>query len=71
MLRKISYEQLVIEATDFSPNDTDADEINKVGSKEELTLQVGDVVIIDYATKCKMLSYMGLIQSVIENQYQV
>ena len=71
MLRKISYKQLVIEVTDFSPNNTDADEINKVEPKKELTLQVGDVVIIEYATKCKMLSYMDLIQSVIENQYQV
>ena len=47
---------------------TDADEVEP---EEELTSQVGDVVIVKYATKCKMLSYMGVIQLVIENQYHV
>ena len=37
----------------------------------ELTPKVGDVVIVEYASKSNMLSYMGVIQSVIENQYQV
>ena len=71
MLRKISYGQLVSGVNNFNSNDTDADEIDKVEPEVELTPKVGDVVIVKYASKRKMLSYVGVIQSVIENQYQV
>ena len=71
MLRKISYGQLVSGVNNFNSNDTDADEIDKVEPEVELIPQVGDVVIIEYTSKHKMLFYMGVIQSVIENQYQV
>lgn len=43
MPRKMSYKQLVSEATDFSLNDTVADDIDKVEREEELTQQVGIV----------------------------
>ena len=71
MLRKISYGQLVSGVNNFNSNDTDADEIDKVEPEVELTPQVGDVVIVKYASKQKMLSYVSVIQSVIENQYHV
>ena len=71
MLRKISYGQLVSGVNNFNWNDTDADEIDKVEPEVELTPQVRDVVIVKYVSKFKILSYMGVIQSVIENQYQV
>ena len=53
-LRKISYRQLDSGIYDFSPNYTDADGINKVEPDEELTPQVGYIVIVEYATKRKM-----------------
>ena len=71
MLRKISYGQLISGVNNFNSNDTDADEINKVEPEVKLTPQFEDVVILEYALKRKILSYMGVIESVIENQYQV
>ena len=71
MLKKIFYGQLVSGVKSFNSNDTDADEIDTVEPEVESTSQVGDVVIVEYASKFKMLSFMGVIQSVIENQYQL
>ena len=71
MLRKISYGQLVSGVNNFNSNDTDAGEINKVEPEVKLTPQFEDVAILEYALKRKILSYMGVIESVIENQYQV